>query len=102
MELYRAIAGVLVKMHRRGVFFRNLSADNLLLRRAGDCSVEFALIGTGRARFAVKSISPRQRLVDLIRLCHPLVKRERERFLPVYFEVAGIRSAPWMRLVLHY
>src|SRR4029079_6329849 len=32
-ELYRKIAALLVKMHGRGIFFRDLSAGNLLLSR---------------------------------------------------------------------
>jgi len=102
LELYLAIAKVVAKMHRRGVFFRDLSAGNLLLRRAGNGDVECAFIDTARARIGTKAISIRQRLADLMRLCHPLVWRERERFLPAYFEAAGFRFTAWMRLAFHY
>lgn len=101
-ELYRGVARVVAKMHQRGVFFRDLSAGNLLLRRAEDGAAEFALIDTGRAYVGTAGVSFRQRLADLMRLCHPLVRRERERFLPTYFEAAGLTFCPWMWLAFHY
>ncbi len=101
-ELYRGIAEAVAKMHRRGVFFRDLSAGNLLLRRSAGGDAEFSFIDTARARAGKINLPVRQRLADLMRLCHPLNWRERERFLPAYFKVAGIRFAPWMRLAFHY
>jgi hypothetical protein len=101
-ELYSAMAKLVAKMHGRGVFFRDLSAGNLLLRRTQSGAIEFALIDTARARVGTKAISTRQRLADLMRLCHPLAWEGRERFLPAYFEAAGIRFAPWMRFAFHY
>ncbi|MCA1810366.1 MAG: lipopolysaccharide kinase InaA family protein, partial [Lentisphaerae bacterium] len=51
-EWYRAIAAFLVKMHRRGVFFRDLSAGNLLVHwRDEQSAPDFSLIDTARARF---------------------------------------------------
>lgn len=101
-ELYAATARLIARMHGRGVFFRDLSAGNLLLRRATDGSVEFSLIDTARARVSTKAISTRQRLADLMRLCHPLNWSGRELLLCSYFENTPIRFAPWMRLALHY
>ncbi|MCU0782817.1 MAG: lipopolysaccharide kinase InaA family protein [Verrucomicrobia bacterium] len=101
-ELYSAMAKLIAKMHGRGVFFRDLSAGNLLLRRTQNDAIEFALIDTARARVGTKTISTRQRLADLMRLCHPLAWEGREQFLRVYFDVANIRFAPWMRLAFHY
>jgi hypothetical protein len=130
-ELYPAIASLLVKMHGRGVFFRDLSAGNLLLRRSagrpspskspphpqgqnaegeeglggeGDKGpqVEFALIDTARTRIGVKRLSVRQRLADLMRLCHPLAWDGREDLLRAYFNASSLRFSPWMRLAFHY
>jgi hypothetical protein len=101
-ELYSAMAKLIAKMHGRGVFFRDLSAGNLLLRRMQSDTIEFALIDTARARVGTKSISTRQRLADLMRLCHPLAWEGRGQFLPVYFAAAGTRFAPWMRFAFHY
>lgn len=101
-ELYRGMAEAVAKMHRRGVFFRDLSAGNLLLRSGAGGNPEFSFIDTGRAHAGKINLPIRQRLADLMRLCHPLIWSERERFLPVYFKAAGIRFAPWMRLAFHY
>jgi hypothetical protein len=101
-ELYATIARLVNQMHQRGVFFRDLSAGNLLLRRNGNGGVECSLIDTGRARVGVKAVSIRRRLADLMRLCHPLEWEGRDQFLPLYFEAARVRFAPWMRLAFHY
>lgn len=101
-KLYREIGGVVARMHQRGIFFRDLSAGNLLLRRMKNGNIEFSLIDTARARIGTRHLSLRQRLADLMRLCHPLNWRERERFLPLYFETAGLRFSPWMKLAFHY
>jgi hypothetical protein len=101
-ELYPALAGLLVKMHGRGVFFRDLSAGNLLLRRTEGGQIEFALIDTARVRMGLKSLPVRKRLADLMRLCHPLAWAGREELLRAYFAAAKIRFAPWMRLAFHY
>jgi len=100
--LFQRIAALLVKMHGRGVFYRDLSAGNLLLRRTQNANIELALIDTGRARVGTTSLSIRPRLADLRRLCHPLAWTARDPFLRAYFEVAGIRFAAWMRLAFHY
>jgi hypothetical protein len=101
-QLYAAIASLLVKMHGRGVFFRDLSAGNLLLRRTDIRETEFSLIDTARARIGVKSLPVRKRLADLMRLCHPLAWDGREEFLRAYFTAAKIRFRPWMRLAFQY
>jgi len=101
-ELYQRIAEVVAKMHQRGVFFRDLSAGNLLWRRAEGGKIEFSLIDTTRARAGRKHLPIRRRLADLMRLCHPQAWTERDQFLRAYFGVAGIRFAAWMRLAFHY
>jgi hypothetical protein len=53
-------------------------------------------------RVGRRAISLRQRLADLMRLCHPLAWTGRDQFLRAYFEVIGIRFAAWMRLAFHY
>ncbi len=101
-DLYRAMAELVARMHGHGVFFRDLSAGNLRLRLRPGAGLEFALIDTGRARCSTKSLPTRQRLADLMRLCHPLIWPERERFLPVYCQVAKLRWSAWMRFAFHY
>lgn len=101
-ELYNQIALFLRKMHDRGVYFKDLSAGNLLFRFRNDKTVEFALIDTARAMFYDTSIGLRQRLCDLMRICHPLCWKGRKVFLAKYMALSGRRYRSWMNIVFHY
>jgi len=101
-ELYNQIAIFLRKTHDRGAYFRDLSAGNLLFRFRDDKTVEFALIDTARALFYDKSIGLRQRLCDLMRICHPLRWKGRKIFLAKYMALSGRRYRLWMNSVFHY
>jgi len=101
-ELYGQIALFLREIHDRGVYFRDLSAGNLLLRIRSDKSVEFALIDTARAMFYEKSIGLRKRLCDLMRICHPLCWKGRKIFLARYMAFAGRRYRAWMNIAFYY
>jgi hypothetical protein len=101
-ELYRNISEFLVKMHDRGVFFRDLSAGNLLLQSGAGGRTELALIDTGRARFYSHGVSVRQRLADLMRICHPLSWKERGTFLTRYQQQRGQRLERWMKIPFIY
>ncbi len=99
-DWYASISAFLARMHDRGVFFRDLSAGNLLLRRGGDGAIEYALIDTARARFLPRPLPLRQRLADLKRICHPLPWPERRAFLDAYMRAGGRAFQPWMLLPL--
>ena len=101
-ELYDQIALFLRKIHDRGVYFRDLSAGNLLFRVQNDKSVEFTLIDTARALFYDKGIGLRQRLCDLMRICHPLCWKGRKLFLARYMAFTGRRHRLWMNIPFHY
>jgi hypothetical protein len=75
-------------MHQRGVYYRDLSAGNLLISRVGD-SLQFTLIDTNRARFYNHAVSLRQRLSDLVRVCNKLNWPDRLRLLDYYFAACG-------------
>lgn len=100
-DWYAAISGFLVKLHGRGVFFRDLSAGNLLMRRRpNNGTIEFGLIDTARARFYPWPLPLRQRLSDLTRICHPLHWPGRRQLLTAYMQSAGRTFQPWMCLPL--
>jgi serine/threonine protein kinase len=101
-ELYNQIALFLRKMHDRGVYFRDLSAGNLLFRFRSDKTVEFALIDTARAMFYDHGIGLRQRLCDLMRICHPLCWNGRKVFLAKYMALTGRRYRSWMNIAFYY
>lgn len=101
-ELYGQIALFLGEIHDRGVYFRDLSAGNLLFRFRGDKSIEFALIDTARALFYDRSVGLRQRLCDLMRICHPLCWKGRKTFLARYMAFIGRRYRAWMNIAFYY
>jgi|GEM_PF-94741 len=101
-DWYAAIAIFLQKLHTRGVFFRDLSAGNLLVRRTPAGELEFALIDTTRARFYSHSLGLRLRLCDLMRICHPLCWPGRRVFVEKYLAHNGRRFSWWMQIPFWY
>lgn len=101
-ELYGQIALFLMEMHGRGVYFRDLSAGNILFRFRSDKSIEFALIDTARALFYDRSVGLRQRLCDLMRICHPLCWKGRKIFLARYMAFIGRHYRAWMNIAFYY
>lgn len=97
-EFYSETVRFLLKMHDRGVFFRDLSAGNLLVKIREGRDVEFFLIDTARARFYSRPVTMAQRIADLIRICHPFDWVNRERFVGLYMRRLGRRFSGWMRL----
>lgn len=88
-EFYRLLATFLLNMHRRGVYFRDLSAGNILVLKEEDGGIRFSLIDTARARFYDRPASMRQRLSDLKRIAHPLDWPGREQFVGLYLDALG-------------
>jgi hypothetical protein len=101
-EIFTALAQFLRALHDRGVYFRDLSAGNLLVRWAAESEIECALIDTARARFYPQAVGLRQRLGDLIRLCHPLDWKTRNRFVATYLQYTGRRFRLWMKAPFAY
>lgn len=97
-ELYAAIAQFLGNIHDRGVFFRDLSAGNLLFRCAPENELEFALIDTARARFYPHALGLTGRLGDLVRICHPLHWEGRTAFVGTYMQYIGRRFGFRMKI----
>jgi hypothetical protein len=84
--LYRELAAFVRHMHLRGVYFRDLSAGNILIGVKDDGMPCFSLIDTTRARFFQRRVSVKLQLSDLKRICHRLTWPERYAFLNEYFE----------------
>ncbi len=80
-SVYRQVAAFVENLHDRGVFFRDLSPGNLLMRPAGGESIDLCLIDTARARFSERHIPEALRQRDLVRLLRPLPVACREQFL---------------------
>ncbi len=101
-EFFAAVSQFLAVLHGRGVFFRDLSAGNLLWKITSDGKIEFALIDTTRAKFEDRPMDMRRRLLDLMRLCHPLHKAGRNALLSRYLAEIKQPKRAWMRLPFIY
>lgn len=99
---YEALASFLQKLHTRGIFFRDLSAGNLLSRKGPVGDLEFALIDTARSRFYSRSLNLSLRLCDLMRICHPLNWAGRRMFLERYLAHSGRRFRWWLKIPFLY
>lgn len=103
---YEKLAAFLAEMHRQGVFFRDLSAGNLLVRYLAAAApapdIGFSLIDTARARFFSHPLDRRRRFCDLMRIAHPLDTERRQRLLTAYLEATGIAYRSWMEYPFRY
>jgi hypothetical protein len=88
-EAYEQLCAFLLKMHGRGVYFRDLSGGNILVRKRRDGTLGFTLIDTGRARFYNHATPLNQRIADLTRACNKLDGDGRRRFMDRYLERLG-------------
>ncbi len=101
-DLYEALSALLHKLHSRGVYFRDLSAGNLLIRRSSDATLELALIDTARVRAYRRPLGLRRRLGDLMRLCHPLHTAGRLALARQSLARSGLRFRGWMQVAFWY
>jgi hypothetical protein len=92
------LAEFLVRMHNRGVFFRDLSGGNILIHVGEDGAPEFSLIDTARIRIYLGGVPPRHRLSDLARACHKLHPAGRLDFLAAYAAALGRPLGAFARL----
>lgn len=98
VDAYSQLSGYLQIMHGRGIFFRDLSGGNILIRKQHDGMLEFSVIDTGRLRVFQRALPLRQRFADLARICNKLHWAGREKFLNIYLSAIGQRLRWWHRL----
>lgn len=99
-EIYNALAEYLLTMHGRGVFFRDLSGGNILVKNS-DGKLSFSLIDTGRAHFYLQGTDLFKRISDLTRVCNKLHSEGRDRFMQIYMSGLGKEFGAWHRLPFH-
>jgi hypothetical protein len=73
-------------VHWKGVYFRDLSGGNVLIRIEGDNRLVFSLIDTARARFANQRFSRSKRIADLKRLVLKLNPERQKYVMEAYFK----------------
>lgn len=88
-ETYAQLAHYLNNMHKRGVYFRDLSGGNILVNILPNSILHFSLIDTARARFFPPPLTMGQRISDMARICHKLHPAGRERFMNLYLANIG-------------
>ena len=100
-EAYRRLADFLRRMHGRGIFFRDLSGGNILIRQEPDGSPLFLLIDTGRIHAQDRPLPFSQCVADLVRICNKLHWSGREQLLGHYL-AGSKRRLDWrLRLSFH-
>ena len=97
-EAYRQLCAFLLRMHDRGVFFRDLSGGNILLRAGAEGVFEFTLIDINRARFYNHKTALKKRISDLTRICQKLHWAGREALVGEYLEALGKQFSWRLRL----
>lgn len=86
---YQQLSQFLLMLHGRGVFFRDLSGGNILIRKQADGSLAFSLIDINRAHFFNKSTVLSKRIADLTRICNKLHWEGREQLVGRYLTALG-------------
>lgn len=79
------------KIHRRGVYFRDLSGGNVLVQLGEDGYLKFSLIDTARSHFRNKAFPLSKRVDDLKRLVHKLDPARQKYFMNAYLKEEGGR-----------
>lgn len=98
-DLYAAFAKFCLRMHGSGIYFRDFSGGNILVRKQ-DHQLEFILIDTGRLRAFPGATPYKYRIADLTRALNKLYWPGRERFMQHY--LAGWGQAVPNTLFMHF
>ena len=99
--LLKLIAIFICDMHNKGILHRDLSSGNLLLVIDDNGNLKPHLIDIGRAKILHK-LTPRQRLIDLMRICYKLPWSRREQLMAFYHQHLGQDTASWWRWAIRY
>jgi hypothetical protein len=99
-DAYKQLCAFLLKLHGGGVFFRDLSGGNILVRKAPGGKLDFALIDTARVRIYRNGVPLRKRLADLSRACYKLHPEGRARFMALYLGELDYRAGALAQLPL--
>ncbi len=97
-EAYRQLCRFLLGMHGKGVYFRDLSGGNILIRKRENGEFRFTLIDINRARFFNHSTVLGQRIADLTRVCNKLHWAGREQLVGMYLHALGLKFTWRLRL----
>ena len=97
-DAYRQLCRFLLELHGRGVYFRDLSGGNILIRKGADNALEFTLIDINRAHFFNHATGLGKRIADLTRVCNKLHLEGREALVGMYLQRLNRRFTWCQRL----
>ncbi|HQR60084.1 MAG TPA: lipopolysaccharide kinase InaA family protein [Methylophilaceae bacterium] len=97
-DAYRQLSRFLLELHGKGVYFRDLSGGNILIRKGVDNALEFALIDINRAHFFNHATALGKRIADLTRVCNKLHWAGREALVGMYLQSLNRRFGWRQRL----
>jgi len=100
-EAYWQLSTFLLELHSKGVYFRDLSGGNILIRKGADNALEFSLIDINRVHFFNHPTALGKRIADLTRVCNKLHWAGREQFLGLYLQALG-RRLTWRQRLPFY
>ena len=81
---WRQLCSFLLRMHGRGIHFRDLSGGNILICDVHEGQYDFSLIDTGRIHASDSSLTVCNRLSDLVRVCNKMSSQGRSKFMTMY------------------
>lgn len=97
-DAYRQLCDYLLTMHGRGIFFRDLSGGNILIRKAVNGKLNFSLIDTGRIHAFSRPLPMSKRISDLARICNKLHWPGREQLMGMYMRGVGRKFTWWSKV----
>ncbi|HNZ56838.1 MAG TPA: hypothetical protein PKL58_05710, partial [Methylophilaceae bacterium] len=93
-ELYVAFADFCHLLHSRGIYFRDFSGGNILVKIADNQKLQFSLIDTARLHAYNHGTPFKYRIADLTRAINKLHWPGRTQFLRIYLAMSG-RKLTW-------
>lgn len=101
--MFDAIAGFIRNMHAQRIIHRDLSSGNLMMKVTPAGALEVFVIDIGRAKIGIeKRLTPRQRCIDLMRICYKLDWNDRELFISHYVKTLDAGAVRGWRLPLFF
>ncbi len=102
-SLFGELAGFICKMHNQRIIHRDLSSGNLMMAMNDADGIDMYMIDIGRAKMGFNErLSPRQRFIDLMRICYKLDWADRELFVDQYNRHFGSVVSKWWRVPLYF
>ena len=103
-QIFADITRFIFEMHSQRIIHRDLSSGNLMMAMNDAGTIDMYMIDIGRAKIGFKErLTPRQRFIDLMRICYKLEWPDRELFIGHYNRhYGGVVSRFWRWPIYFY